>query len=64
MSAKWMEAYAYFPPTYQMRCGPMPSTGMKPISRGFSGFEMSYTRMPAVNRLPVPFSRSAGEPPK
>ena len=42
----------------------MPSTGMKPISTGFSGREMSKTRMPGA-KLPARFfSLSAGDPSK
>lgn len=37
---------------------------MKPISAGFSGLEMSETRIPAVKRFCGSLSLSAGEPPK
>jgi hypothetical protein len=44
--------------------GPMLSTGMKPISVGLSGGEMSNTRMPGAKVRSRPFSLSAGQAPK
>jgi hypothetical protein len=42
----------------------MPSTGMNPISAGFSGREMSKTRIPEAKLPARSRSLSAGDPAK